>query len=271
MPKHSIDSASRGSHRPSSSLNSDMAKPGSIRYLDGSALERPLSLPRKFWPMLLAIVALGVIFGFMGAQRFNHNVVHRAERTQEGVTSQINRGVSQDLPALSSFAGMDDEAILQSFVDEGYVYVDMNEINGSSEASLDVIKLPSDMSITEAALAYTEGVSHLNSETAAKFLSGSWRMMVVRDSAASFSVKYADFESNDSAQAVQRAVVTQGFSESDLGDITVDEAGNTNQNGTIEIDGQTYSWSISACDLSEVYKIQGMPDNAQYVGVRLNG
>ena len=248
--------------------SSDRASKGSVNYLDGSVLQRPLTLPMKMWPILLAIALVALFIGYQVAHRIDHNVVHHSERVAESVQAQIDRGISQDVPMLSSLAGMEDETIIQTFVDAGYGYVDMNEINGVGEASIDIIKLPSDMSVEDAALAYTSGVSSLDSETAAKFLSGSWRFMVVRETGYSYSVKYADFNSPDSAAAVQAAIEAQGFADSTMGDSGVDGSGNTFQDGSIDIDGTTYYWSVSACDLSEVYSVNGLPENAQYVGVR---
>ena len=248
--------------------NSDRAVAGSVAYLDGSVLKRPLTLPKKFWPILAAIMAVAIAFGYSWAHRFDHNVVHHFDRVQENVIEQINRGVTQDVPMLSDYVYYEDDEILQSFIDAGYTYVDMNEINGIGEASIDIIKLPSDMTVDDAAIAYTEGVSKLDSITAARFLSGSWRFMVVRDGGFSYSVKYADFDSVDSAAAVQAAVEMQGFGESEMGASGVDDSGNTFQEGTIYIDDTAYYWTISACNLSDVYSINSLPENAQYVGVR---
>ena len=49
----------------------------------------------------------------------------------------------------------------------------------------------------------------------------------------------------------------------------VDDAGNTFQTGTIDVDGTTYAWRVSAIALSSVYDITGLPDTAVYVGVRM--
>ena len=39
--------------------------------------------------------------------------------------------------------------------------------------------------------------------------------------------------------------------------------------GTVDVDGSTYTWRVSAIALSEVYDISGLPDSAVYVGIRL--
>lgn len=267
MPRHSLQEKDPENSFDDTSSDKRAAT-GSVRYMDGSSLQRPLTMPTNLWPIVAAIALVALFIGYHGAHRFNYNVVNHDDRVQESVMAQVNRGVSQDVPMLSELRGMDDETILQAFADAGYTYVDMNEINGSGEASVDVIKLPSDMSVDEASIAYTEGVSKLDSATAAKFLSGSWRFMVVRESGYSYSVKYADFASDDSASAVQAAMEAQGLVESNVGESGVDDSGNSFQEGTIDIDGTTYRWSISVCNLSAVYSISGMPDTAQYVGIK---
>lgn len=241
---------------------------GPVKYMDASGLKRPLDLPRAMWPILAVILVVAAFFGVRMAHSLDYNVAHHSDRVKEQVQAEIDRGVAQDVPVLSGYAGMDDDAILQSMTDAGFTYVDMNEINGTGEATIDVIKLPSDMTVDDAAAAYTDGVSSLDNITAAKFLSGSWRFMAVRDSGYSYSVKYADFSSGGPEAAVQAAVQAQGFADSSMGDAGVDDNGNTFQEGSIDIDGSTYAWSISACSLSDVYSVRGMPDDAQYVGVR---
>lgn len=236
--------------------------------MDGSALKRPLDLPRTMWPILAVILVVAAFFGMRMAHSLDYNVAHHSDRVKEQVQAVIDRGVTQDVPVLSDYRGMEDDAILQSMTDAGFTYVDMNEINGTGEATIDVIKLPSDMTVDDAAAAYTDGVSSLDNLTAAKFLSGSWRFMAVRGTGYSYSVRYADFSSGSAQDAVNAAVSAQGFAESNLGDSGVDDNGNTFQNGTIDIDGSTYAWSVSACALSDVYTVNGLPDDAQYVGVR---
>ncbi|MBO4365309.1 MAG: teichoic acid transporter [Eggerthellaceae bacterium] len=275
MPKHSKDNVDLKDDFDTlepddfEALEPSLAPMGTVSYLDGSVLKRPLTLPKKFWPLVAIIAAVALMIAYTWAKDVDHNVVHHSDRVEENVVEQINRGVSQDVPILSDYIDWDDDEIIQSFIDSGYTYVDMNEINGTGDASIDIIKLPSDMTFDEAAIAYTQGVSKLDSETAARFLSGSWRMMVVRESGYSYSVKYADFDSPDSAAAVQAAVEAQGFGESELGEAGIDNSGNTFQEGTIDIDDYTYHWTVSACDLSDVYSVSGLPENAQYVGVRL--
>ena len=48
-----------------------------------------------------------------------------------------------------------------------------------------------------------------------------------------------------------------------------DSVGNIYQEGTFETDRGDYSWRISACPLSAVYSISGLPANVSYVGIHM--
>ena len=67
--------------------------------------------------------------------------------------------------------------------------------------------------------------------------------------------------------AIQSAVDSQGFKDADVNDIALDTMGNSNVSGTFKKDKVTYAYTISACDLSQVYDIDGAPENAQFVGI----
>ena len=45
--------------------------------------------------------------------------------------------------------------------------------------------------------------------------------------------------------------------------------GYTFQNGAVDIEGDTYTWRVSAAPLSDKYDIKGLPSTATYVGIRL--
>lgn len=85
------------------------------------------------------------------------------------------------------------------------------------------------------------------------------------------NVRYADFSSGDVNAAVQAAVAAEGFDPATVPEDGqgVDEVGNTFMTGTVDVDGSTYTWRVSAIALSEVYDISGLPDTAVYVGIRL--
>ena len=152
----------------------------------------------------------------------------------------------------------------------GYAYVDMNEINKSPDFTIDYFKLPSDMSVEEAEGAYTNGISSLDTETAVKLLSGSWRLTVNRAGGFSYNIRYADFESDNPNSAIQKAMEEQGLADTTLTESGKDRTGNQFQSGEVEIDGYHYTWTVSVCKLKEAYRVSGIPGSSQYVGVRLN-
>ena len=243
---------------------------GGVSYIDSSSLNRPLTLPRKNYPILLGVVALGVIAALIIGVAINHNVVHRDDRLREQVLVVANRGVSQDVPTVTDFADFSDDDFFTYMQDQGFDYVDMNAINNSPDYTVDIFKLPSDMTSEEASSAYTEGISSLDSVTATKLLSGSWRLTVNRDGGFSYNLRFADFNSDNPNAAIQKAIGAQGLKDTTFTDAGTDSSGNTYQSGQISLDGYDYTWTVSACNLRSVYRINGMPNSTQYVGVRLN-
>ena len=69
--------------------------------------------------------------------------------------------------------------------------------------------------------------------------------------------------------AVQSALATEGLTDSTIEDSGEDTAGNTYVMGTITGDAGTYSWRVSALPLSKIYSVNGLPENAVYVGIRM--
>ena len=104
----------------------------------------------------------------------------------------------------------------------------------------------------------------------AKLLKGSWTFTVSRND-------YVDMRREVRRLLVrqrggghsQAAMASEGLEGSTLGESGVDDAGDTFQTGTIDVDGTTYAWRVSAIALSSVYDITGLPDTAVYVGVRM--
>jgi hypothetical protein len=82
-------------------------------------------------------------------------------------------------------------------------------------------------------------------------------------------LRYADFTATDAKEAIQTAIDSQGFKDADVNGIALDTMGNSNVSGTFKKDKVTYAYTISACDLSQVYDIDGAPENAQFVGIRV--
>lgn len=243
-------------------------KEGEINYIDASSLHRPLSFPKKFYPMLLSLcvaaLILAAIFGF----KINDNVVHYEDKLQANVEKVVKRDIDQHIPALSSLVSLDDEGIKASLSESEIQFADLGEINNETEYSLDILSIPADMTIEEVRPVFTDGIKKLDPTSGAQLLSGSWRLVVTRGEDDNFSLKYADFNSTDPNIAIQNAMETQGLSEDDIEDEGTDASGNVFKSGWISVDDVEYKWTISACSLSSVYNIAGLPANAQYVGIR---
>ena len=70
--------------------------------------------------------------------------------------------------------------------------------------------------------------------------------------------------------ALQAAAAAEGFDLSTAGEPAEDEAGNTYLAGSMDANGTTYNWRISAIALSDVYSVKGLPETAVYVGIRIS-
>ena len=130
-------------------------------------------------------------------------------------------------------------------------------------------RLPEDVSLDEAAQLYAKGVSNLSGVQASKLLVGSWYFSADRNGGTSMIVRYADFETADPQAAVQKAFDKQGFDPESISETGVDDSGNTYSMGTLDANGTQCTWKISALPLSDMYDIQGLPEDACYVGIRL--
>ena len=240
-----------------------------VRYLDGSALNRPMSLPKKnlFVAGLIVLVALAA--GGLFVSKTIDTVIHGPQRAQEQLEANLARQVSYDIPAISSLMALDDAAIRQSFVDSGLTMHDLSKPEDNPAGGFDSVKLPEGMTVEEAASYYSTGVGKLDSADAARLLNGSWTINVNRKDYVDIRIRYCDFTSESIDAAIQKAMQEQGLDESILGEFGEDNAGNTFQSGVVEVGDVMYSWRISACSLSAVYDFYGFPENGVYIGIRI--
>ena len=241
---------------------------GNIRYMDGSRLARPIAMPRSQQIIAGVFVVVAIIIGFRLASNVIGAVSSANEESQASVEENLSRSVTYDLPVLTQLVDMDDQTILDTFAAAGYTVYNQTP-DGSS--GLDLVKLPADVSVTDAAAMYAKGVSSLSASNAALLLNGSWSLSVDRSDGLSFVVRYADFSSSSLEAAIQSAIAAEGFDTTTISSngIDTDEVGNTFEAGTVDINGTTYTWRVSATALSDKYDIKGLPDTAAYVGIRL--
>lgn len=240
---------------------------GPVRYLDGSGLLRPLDTPRNQLAIMAAFVAVAALIGGVMLYSVLDSVQGSAARAQASVEENLAREVTYDFPNMASLIQLDDASIKQTFADAGFTTFERTPSEDGS--GFELIKLPSDVSVAEAGLLYQQGVANLDAADAARLLNGSWTFTVERGDALGMRLRYTDFSSGSVEAAVEAAIAAEGFDASTASEIAVDEAGNTYRGGSVDVNGTTYSWRVSAIALSEVYSISGLPESATYVGIRM--
>lgn len=240
---------------------------GSVRYLDGKGLRRPLDPPQLVQRGMAAFALVAVVVGGWLLFQWVDRVYLAPAGEQEALQRNLTREVSADIPVLSSLMPLDDAAMMQTFTDAGFTLYERVPLGTNAEGGFDVVKLPSDVPLEEAGLLYLQGINNISAASAAKLLNGSWDLEVSRKSGTVLRLHYADFTATDADSAIFSAMESQGLDSTMVTDSGVDDAGNTYQAGTA--DG--YTWRISVIGLSEVYKSSGLPATAQYVGIRFTG
>lgn len=244
---------------------------GPVRYLDGSGLARPLDMPKPQLVIMGFFVVAAIAIGGYFLYTVLGEVQGNAARAQASVEENLAREVSYDLPSLPSLMPLDDETIRQTFIDAGFTTQDTSSAEDYPSGGFALLKLPSDVSSAEALLLYSKGISNLDAADAALLLNGAWTFDVQRTEGTDMRLRFADFSSGSVDVAVQNAMAAEGFDPATVAEDAkgIDEAGNTYQSGTIEANGTSYTWRVSAIALSSVYDISGLPESATYVGIRV--
>ena len=173
---------------------------GNIRYMDGSRLSRPITMPRGQQIVAAVFVVIAVFIGFRLASDAIGAVSASNEQNQASVEENLSRAVTYDLPVLTQLVDLDDQTILDTFTNAGYtIYNQTTEGTGG----LDLVKLPADVTVADAAAMYAKGVSILSASNAALLLNGSWSLSIDRNDGLNFSVKYADFSASTLEAAIE--------------------------------------------------------------------
>ena len=241
---------------------------GNIAYLDGAPLMRPADMPLAQRVIAIAIVAVAVIIGCVLVNKFVISKWQEATAAEQAVISNLAREASiETIPTVSGLINLNNEDIIASFEKSGYTLHDTTTPDDSGSMSL--YKLPSDMSEDDAVPLLLHGIGSLEAQDASRFLVGSWYFGADRVGGTSMVVRYVDFSTGDPQIAVQNAVDKEGFDMSSSTDSGVDESGNTYVAGTLDTDGTTCTWKVSALPLSDIYSISGLPKDACYVGIRV--
>lgn len=251
---------SRSVRQPKSSISC-----GNVVTLDGSTLLRPQQIRGRQLLIVAVVLVIAAAIGFAMFSYAKDNVVYANEKLQKAVSSQISRGMTVDAPTPDLFIGKDDDGIRAAVEEKGYVSFENAVSDG---ATLEIIKLPSDVTVEEGKALYEKGLTAIDADKAAKLLTGMWRLDVSRGDSTLMTLRFADFTSGSAASALTSAMLREGLSEDTVTDSGIDESGNTYKVGTAEVNGVTVTWRISTCELKEIYSISALPDSAMYVGVR---
>ena len=242
---------------------------GAVKYLDGSGLSRPLDFPKASYKIVGALLIVAAVIGGLMLAKYFDSLIGAPARAEQEVQENIARNVSYDLPNLASLMESDDATIKQGLADAGYTIYETTKEGQYPDGGFDLVKLPADVSLVEAGAMYASGISSLSATDASRLLKGSWSLSVNRTGTTDMRLKFADFASGSVEGAVKAAMEAEGLSEAAIVDGGTDDAGNTYESGTVEANGTTYTWRVSAIALSSVYKINGLPDTAVYVGIRM--
>ena len=132
---------------------------GPVRTIDSSSLARPFDPPKPVLIVSLVFALIAAIIGGRYAFGAIDGILHGAQRDAATVETNINRGVSYDLPIMENYISLDDATIVQTFADAGYQTYNML---GEGEEGVDVMKIPSDVTLADAALVYAKGVSNMD-------------------------------------------------------------------------------------------------------------
>lgn len=240
-----------------------------VHTLDGARLNRPLSPTRPVIICALIAALIACIFGGILVFRLYDSVINAPLHEQEALEAALAAETQLDIPAIAPLMALDDRSIMDRFTAEGLTMMERTTPEESAAGTFEAVKLPADLSAADAALIYAQGIENASASQAVKLLKGSWLLQVDRTDGIIMRVRYGDFDANSAQEALATALASQGLSEDMAADSGIDDAGNTYMAGAQAAeDGTEYQWRISVCNLKDVYDINGIPDNAQYVGIR---
>lgn len=276
-PQRTPRSHAQRNDEPPTSPNLALRPEDATLYPDGSGLKRPVSMPGQAWVIALAFAAVALGVGAWWGSSTIGGIEDSVRLSLATVEENLEREVSYDIPQITTLLDLDNASILAKFEEEGLAIYNLG-IEGEpagdeeeGEPTLNVMKLPSDVSPSDAAVMLSRGIANLDAARAAKLLNGSWTLQVDREAGVNDVVRYVDFGSGSVEAAIESAIAIEGFDPATVAEDTqgVDDAGNTYKQGTVQYNDATYTWRISAIALEEVYDIAGLPETAVYVGIRV--
>lgn len=240
-----------------------------IDYPDVSVLGRPLDMPHSVRSGLLIFLAVAAVIGAIFLFRYFDVVVNAPAREAAQVTENVTRHVPYNLPVLLDLMPQSDAEIMESLSSSNETLFERTPIGTNESGGFQVIRLPEDVSIADAAAIYLAGIDKASAASASRLLNGAWNLSVTREAPYSISLRYADFSSGSIENAIQNALLAENLEVEEESESGVDDSGNTYVTGLVDRNGTAYQWRVSVIPLSEVYEIKGLPEDSLYVGIRM--
>jgi hypothetical protein len=238
-----------------------------VVYPGANLPDANFTFPKNNRKLLSIFVIVACLVGAIAIFAFVETVFIAPAAESATIEEKISAATPTTLPKLSSFIGLTDAEIYASLTADGNTYYEVAQTDGS--LNYEVMKIPADLTLVDAAAYYAEGISNLSALHAFELLDGSWDLEIDRETGETIKIHWADFTSTDAEEAVATAATNQGFDVASATGNGVDSSGNTYIEGSFIQNSTTYSWRVSAIELSEIYSVSGLPDTSLYLGIRI--
>ena len=238
-----------------------------ILYPDVSVLDRPLEPTAHVRQTEKKIVIAAIVIAAIIMAWYLYMMIATPMQEQRRLEENLSEQVPIELPSLAALMPLDDNAIVQTMTDSGANIFVRTPPGTTKDGSFQLIKLPADVSIEQAAADYLRGIDSLPPAELVKLLNGSYVLDVFRNPT-SLRIQYADFSSGSIEAALNAAMAAESIPENSVNDSGIDEAGNTYKSGIVSTDTGPYVWRVSVVRLSDVYDSAGLPSTACFVGIR---
>ncbi len=243
---------------------------GKIDYPNVALLNRPLDLPRSIRKGLLIFLAAAVLIGGIILFRYFDVVVNAPAREKAQVAENTTRVVPYNLPVLLDLMPLSDAEMMEQLKTSGDTLFERTPIGTNESGGFQVVRLPEGVSVADAAAMYLSGLNNISASSASLLLNGAWDLTVTREAPYNLFLRYADFSSGSIESAIQSALLAESLeAQNEESERGVDDSGNTYVTSTATRDGVSCTWRVSVIALSEVYDIEGLPEDSLYVGIRM--
>jgi hypothetical protein len=238
-----------------------------VLYFDASTLKNKLSVSETVKLLSYGFIFAAILIGCGILYFYYQGVLKQPEISTEAI-SALESPAAIELPSVDDIYGKTSDEIIAALAQSGATVV---EKPSASSDSTTLIKLPDGMTDTDVLSMYALGIGSLSEDELAKVLNGSYTITTTTGDNPSQVIRYADFTSGTTEQAILAAMASEGFDQSSVDDSGTDSSGNTYKTGKATIDGVERRWRVSVIALSEMYSAaQNLPYTALYVGLRIS-